>query len=65
MGPGPLGYAGFGAIDINREIQQNAIADQTAVANTDNATWMTLSFLVGAAGAVGVWYFYLRPKSRR
>lgn len=36
-----------------------------SVANVDNSSWATLSFLVGAVAATGVWYFFLRPQSRR
>jgi hypothetical protein len=68
VGPGPFGYADFGAIgaiDVAQEIQQNTAAQAVATSNADNATWATLSFLVGAAAVTGIWYFYYRPKARR
>lgn len=55
----------FGAIDIQRVIQTQTAADETATSNADNSTWATLSFLVGAAAVTGIWYFYFRPKGRR
>ena len=65
VGPTSFGYAGVGDFDPMTGLKRFDIQQQDDTANADNSTWATLSFLVGAAAATGVWYFFLRPKGRR